>query len=243
MTFSTSNSAVISLIGNPLKSFNQETFESVIQGFITASSSASSSVTFTLDVSNTGEFISFSCTFDIVLTESCNFVSENSVVVSENYQRASGPYDCTAGSCGSFSWWVALNATAQGYINFGSGSTAAKCSDGTPIYTSTLTPLICKCPTYATDIAPCVCGATSGSNTTSTITCASQSLDDGRMAAVIAKIDSTTPLDTFNLNNNKLMKIPDKLAQYNQLASVKLANNSITSIGSNDLSTLTANVK
>ena len=136
-----------------------------------------------------------------------------------------------------------MNSTARGFVQLGSGATAAKCTDGTVVSTSTLTSLICKCPTYAVDIAPCVCGATRDSSTTLTVSCAAQNLNDSAMAAVIVKIDPTTPLDTFLLNNNRLLSVPAGLDRYKQLANVNLANNSITAIGSTDLSTLTASVQ
>ena len=155
---------------------------------------------------------------------------------------SSGPFDCTAGSCGSFKWWVALNSTARGYIRTGTDvSTYANCTDGTFISTANLTPLICKCPTYAADILPCVCGKTTDSTTTLTISCANQTTGNVKMAEVIGNIAATTPVDRMDLSGNLLTRVPANLTQYSTLTNLWFASNSITSIASGDL-TLQANV-
>jgi Leucine-rich repeat (LRR) protein len=139
---------------------------------------------------------------------------------------------------------VALDATTKSFIDFGSGSTASKCTDGTNISASTLTPLVCQCPTYAADIAPCVCGATSGSTKTLTTSCANGGLDATDMTSIFDKIQNTTQLlvDTINLNANKLVKVPTTLLQkYPNVTSLSIASNQITAISANYLN-LTANI-
>jgi Leucine-rich repeat (LRR) protein len=71
--------------------------------------------------------------------------------------------------------------------------------------------------------------------------CANQGLGDTAIGTVVANTPVTTPIDTFDLSGNKLTIVPKDLTQYAQLTRVTLANNSITSVGSTDLS-LTGNV-
>ena len=160
-------------------------------------------------------------------------------------------WDCTWTSCGGFNWWVAMNSTAKDYVRLGSGSTAAKCSDGTIISTTNLTPIICKCPTYALDIAPCLCVPTTdkSSGTTVTLKCDPSingdsriNIDDVTMAGVIGNVSASTPLDTINLSSNQLTQVPASLTQYTQLVSVSLASNNITFVDVNQLN-LTASVQ
>ena len=61
------------------------------------------------------------------------------------------------------------------------------------------------------------------------------------MKAIIANVPPTTPVDTFDFSQNQLTAVPAGLPQYATLVSVTVANNSISSIGSTDLS-LTGNV-
>jgi len=150
-------------------------------------------------------------------------------------------WDCTATSCGSFSWCVALNSTAQSYVYLGYDETEARCIDGTVLSTLALTPLICQCPTYADDIKPCTCGATESSTETLTINCANYGIGDSKMETIVNNISATTPVAVLDLGNNTLTRIPANLPQYKQLQTFIVSKNQITSIGANQL-TLPADV-
>ena len=156
------------------------------------------------------------------------------------FLNSADSWDCTKGSCGSFSWWVALNSTAQSYVYFGSAS-PSKCTDGTYISTSTLTPLICQCPTYASAIAPCTCGVTEGSTETLTLACANQNKTDNDIANFISLVAPNAPVDTIDFSVNSLTKVPKGLPTlFPKLANVKLSNNSITAIQTGDLNLTSA---
>ena len=141
------------------------------------------------------------------------------------------PFDCASTiGCGS-EGWIIPDASLNVYVK------NATCSDTTPF--SSLTELNCKCPVAS--IAPCSCQPTAGSDTRLTISCANQNLNDTKMKAIIANVPPTTPVDTFDFSQNQLTAVPAGLPQYATLVSVRVANNSISSIGSTDLS-LTGNV-
>lgn len=157
-------------------------------------------------------------------------------------RACSGPFDCTASSCGNFKWWVALDSAAKTFVQTGTDdSTYANCTDGTLITATNLTPLICKCPTYAQDILLCVCGPTIDSATTLTVSCRNQTAGDEKMAKVISNIPASTLVDWMDLSGNLLSRVPANLTQYTTLISLSLASNAITSIASSDL-TLPGNV-
>ena len=125
-----------------------------------------------------------------------------------------------------------LTPIKQAYLHLGSGAAAAQCKDGAVIKTA-LTPLICKCPQFDYDIAPCFCRVTPplSTSTTLTITCDPLNVvDDTRMAAIITKTPATTPIDTLILKVNNLTQVPANLNQYTQLTYLSLAHNSISSI-------------
>ena len=131
-----------------------------------------------------------------------------------------------------------MNSTTRGFVQLGSGATAAKCTDGTVVSTSTLTPLVCNCPTYASDIAPCVCGATRDSSTTLTLSCANGGLDGSSLANVFSNVSAATRqlVDTINLDFNRLVQVPaSALKQYPNFKSLSIASNQITAIGADDL--------
>ena len=108
------------------------------------------------------------------------------------------------------------------------------CTDGTSI-ASGLTPLICECPQYASFIAPCTCGATAGSTTSLTISCANHGLGDLAIPPILANISTTAAIDTFDFSNNTLTAIPSGLPQYTQLENVLMYTNQITSIETEQL--------
>ena len=140
-------------------------------------------------------------------------------------------FDCASKiGCGS-EGWIILDASLNVYVK------NATCNDATPF--SSLTELNCECPVAS--IGPCSCQPTAGSNATLTISCENQNLDDAAMKAIIDNVPPTTPVDTFDFSQNQLTAVPTGLTQYATLVSVTVASNSITSIGSNDLS-LTGNV-
>ena len=84
-------------------------------------------------------------------------------------------------------------------------------------------------------ILPCTCLPTSGDNTTLSIDCASQGLDDSKMEAIIKNLPATTPVAILNLQNNALAKIPANLPQYKQLVSLNLSSNAIAVVNAGDL--------
>ena len=55
------------------------------------------------------------------------------------------------------------------------------------------------------------------------------------MAQIMMNIPPTTPVDTLDLSDNLLTKIPDNLHHYSTLISVSLANNAITSVAKDSL--------
>ena len=133
--------------------------------------------------------------------------------------------------CGSEDWLFS-NTTIQPYVT-------GTCQNGANFSSFSLT--TCLCPAAA-DISPCTCGFTASSTTTVTITCSNQNLNDDAVSAILKKIFPWSPIDTMNFYNNSLTKIPSGLSQYSQLFLLSFSSNSITSIGSNDLSGLTAPV-
>ena len=114
----------------------------------------------------------------------------------------------------------------------------AKCSDGAD-FSTVLKPLSCQCPTYP--VVHCTCGVTMNSATSLTITCANQSLSDSAISPIFDQFPATTPVDTINLSNNTLTKVPvAQLKKYTQLANVLMSNNNIAALAANDFN-LTAN--
>ena len=134
--------------------------------------------------------------------------------------------------CGSEEWLLS-NTQIQPYVR-------GTCQNGADFSSFSLA--TCLCPAAA-DISPCTCGFTASSTTTVTITCSNQNLKDDAVSAILKKIFPWSPIDTMNFYNNSLTKIPSGLSQYSQLFLLSFSSNSITSIGSNDLSGLTAAVK
>jgi len=145
-----------------------------------------------------------------------------------------GPFDCTNTSCGSSFQWLYLSNYLD-YVHKGTeSSNGAKCADGTVVPTR-LNPLICKCPTFATDISPCVCAETDNSMTTVTVSCAGQNINDTKMASIVNNIPVSTPMEKLDVRANQLTKMPPKLPTFTQLVYLLLASNAITSIASGDL--------
>ena len=142
-------------------------------------------------------------------------------------------------------WAVdAFNLTTANSYYFIVNDSYPLCNDGSTVDNFLNLTVICKCPAYSTYIAPCVCGPTKNSegvSSTLTISCAAQSLGDSALSDIFKNVSSTSPVDTMNLSGNQLTKIPSGLPQYETLVSVTVANNSITSVGSTDLS-LSGNV-
>jgi len=80
-----------------------------------------------------------------------------------------------------------------------------------------------------------------GSRDTLTINCANQGLANQNLLPIFNQIPAPTPIDTIDLSNNTLNKIPAQiLVQYTRLANVLMASNYITSLAPYDLN-LTAN--
>ena len=107
------------------------------------------------------------------------------------------------------------------------------CTDNSS--TGRLSSLICDCPTYAVEIAPCVCGAASDGSSTLGIDCANKGLDDSAMEAIVKNIPATTPVSVLNLGNNTLTRIPANLLQYTQLQTLIVSKNKITALGANQV--------
>ena len=114
----------------------------------------------------------------------------------------------------------------------------ATCGDSAVTPFTSLTALNCKCPVLS--ISPCTCQPSVGGNTVLTISCADQGMDKTAIGTVIANTPATTPVDSLDLCGNQLTSLPTGLRQYATLVRVTVANNSITSIRSIDLS-LTGN--
>ena len=55
------------------------------------------------------------------------------------------------------------------------------------------------------------------------------------MASIIANVPPTTPVDTFDFSGNLLTAVPANLPQFNQLANLNLANNSIAAVATAEL--------
>ena len=55
------------------------------------------------------------------------------------------------------------------------------------------------------------------------------------MASIIANVPPTTPVDTLDLSGNLLTAVPANLPQFNQLANLNLANNSIAAVATAEL--------
>ena len=137
------------------------------------------------------------------------------------------PFDCGAQiGCGGDGWLISDSNLSPYVIN-------ATCSDTLATRFTSLSAINCQCP--AISIVPCTCVPTTGSNTTLTISCASQSLSDSAMAAIVNEIPVTTPVDTIDLSGNQLSKVPSGLPQYQQLVSVNISSNAITTVNSGDL--------
>jgi len=145
----------------------------------------------------------------------------------------SDPFDCGAKiGCGGDGWLISDSTLSTFVVN-------ATCGDSASTPFTSLTALNCQCPVPS--IASCTCQPSAGKTTTLTISCANQGLDDTAIETVITNTEANSPVDTFDLSGNQLTIVPKNLPQYTKLVSVSLANNSITSVGSTDLS-LTANV-
>ena len=131
-------------------------------------------------------------------------------------------------ACGAEKWLT----TDSRYKGFVKG--APQCKDGTAL--TDLTALACSCPAFTSEIAPCGCRPTTGSNATLAISCANQNLNDTAMNAIIATASTiTAPIDTFDLSFNQLQNVPANLAQFVNVTSLSLASNGLTSIGSGEL--------
>ena len=133
--------------------------------------------------------------------------------------------------CGSEDWLFS-NTTIQTYVT-------GTCQSGAN-FSSLYTPPACLCPTAAA-ISPCTCNNSNNLGMVA-IYCGGKNLNDNQMANIISNIFTWSPIDTMYLAGNKLTKIPAGLSQYTQLIWLQLESNSITSIGPNDLSGLTAPV-
>jgi len=135
------------------------------------------------------------------------------------------PFDCASTIGCASEGWIILDASLNVYVK------NAACSDSTPF--SSLTELNCKCPVAS--IAPCSCQPTAGSDTSLTISCANQNLDDTTMASIIANVPPTTPVDTFDFSQNLLTVVPPNLPQFNQLSNLNLSTNAIVAVGTGEL--------
>ena len=145
----------------------------------------------------------------------------------------SDPFNCGAAiGCGGDGWLISDPSLLSFVAN-------ATCSDSAATPFPSLTALNCQCPELS--IAPCTCQPSEGSSTSLTISCANLGKDNAAIETVVANTPATTPVDTFDLSGNILTSISADLPQYKTLIRVSFANNSITSIGSTDLS-LTGNV-
>ena len=137
------------------------------------------------------------------------------------------PFDCGATiGCGGDGWLIS-NKSLLAFV------TGATCNDKAKTPFSSLAPIECQCP-LAT-ILPCTCQATDGHNTTLTIDCSSQGLDDADMETIVKNIPATTPVAILNLQNNSLTHIPANLPQYTQLVSLNMSSNAITVVNAGDL--------
>lgn len=134
--------------------------------------------------------------------------------------------------CGSEQWFL-TNSTLQPFIK-------GTCQNGVAF--SSYSAVSCLCPA-AVDISPCTCGFTNSQNTTVTIDCSNNNLTDTAMTEIMNKIYPWSPVDTIYFNGNNLTQIPAGLAKFTQLYWLEFQSNSITSIGLNDLSGLTAPVE
>lgn len=134
--------------------------------------------------------------------------------------------------CGSEQWFL-TNSTLQPFIK-------GTCQNGVAF--SSYSAVSCLCPA-AVDISPCTCGFTNSQNTTVTIDCSNNNLTDTAMTEIMNKIYPWSPVDTIYFNGNNLTQIPAGLAKFTQLHWLEFQSNSITSIGLNDLSGLTAPVE
>ena len=55
------------------------------------------------------------------------------------------------------------------------------------------------------------------------------------MSTIVQNIPATTPVHTFDLSGNKLTKVPSGLPQYQQLVTMNMSSNSITTVNTGDL--------
>ena len=151
-----------------------------------------------------------------------------------NVLSLSDPFDCGATTgCGGDGWLISDPTLSTFVVN-------ATCSDSAATPFSSLFAINCKCP--VAPILPCTCLPTNGDNTTLTIDCSSQGLDDSAMEAIVKNIPATTPMTVFNLDNNLLTRIPANLPQYTQLHTLIISMNKISAVNANEV-TLLADVK
>jgi Leucine-rich repeat (LRR) protein len=111
----------------------------------------------------------------------------------------------------------------------------AQCNDESSTPFTSLTALNCQCPSAS--ILPCSCQPTAGiSNSSLTIDCSNQGLEDNAMNAIVDNIPATTPVDTMDLSWNKLTQIPTGLPQYKTLAILNISSNLIEAVNEGELS-------
>ena len=89
-------------------------------------------------------------------------------------------------------------------------------------------------------IAPCSCQSTTESTTTLAITSANQNLTNVAMAAIIANVPPTTPVDMFDFSQNQLTTVPAGLPQYATLVIFNLSTNAIAAVSTGELNLLAA---
>jgi len=143
--------------------------------------------------------------------------------------------DCGLSSgaqCGS-EQWLFTNANLLSYA-------IGTCQNGNEF--SSYSNEVCLCPP-ATDLGTCTCALTTDStNTTVTIDCKDQNLNDSAAEILVGKI-TWAPIDTLILDGNNMTKIPPGLSGLTQLSSLSATTNAITSISDVDLSPLAADVR
>ena len=135
--------------------------------------------------------------------------------------------------CGSIAWF-AKDSTLSTFVQGG-----VCVADNSPF--ASYTPVLCQCPTYKADIAPCTCALSAGSTTTLTLACANQKKTDDDIAHVVSMFTPGAVVDTVDLSVNALTKVPQGLAStFPQLAYLYMANNSVTAIKAGDLPRLSS---
>ena len=118
----------------------------------------------------------------------------------------------------------------------GKESTASTCPDGTAISTG-LTSVICDCPLYPSIIAPCTCGASTGSTTTLTISCSNKGVNETTLPPILAQLPATTPIDTYDFSSNQFTTFDASWFNANTASSQK----TVISFKSNQITKIEAN--